>query len=62
MIPKEEIERIKSIPGEAMGASLKEDLRFILIKEGEEGLKRVEEELEKLGYPLKHNEIKTFHW
>jgi len=62
MIPKEELERITSIPGEAIGASIKEDLRFILMKEGEEGLKKVEDELEKLGYPLKYNEIKTFHW
>ena len=62
MLAKEEIEKLKQIPGEAIGASLKEDLRFILIKEGKEGLKRVEEELEKLGYPLKYNEIKTFHW
>ncbi|PIS38764.1 MAG: hypothetical protein COT34_02110 [Candidatus Nealsonbacteria bacterium CG08_land_8_20_14_0_20_43_11] len=62
MISNEELERIKNIPGEAIGASIKEDLRFVLIKEGTEGLKKVEDELERLGYPLKLKEIKTFHW
>jgi len=62
MIPREELERIKSIPGEAIGASLKEDLRFILMKEGETGLKRIEDELEKLGCPLEYKKIKTFSW
>ena len=62
MLPKEEIERISSLPGEAIGASLKEDVGFLLLKEGEEGLKRVEAELTKVSHPLQLKKIKTFHW
>ncbi len=58
IIPDEELKKIKEIKGEAIGASLKEDLQFILKKEGPEGLKKVEEELKKLGYSLKLAEIK----
>jgi len=59
---QEEIEKLKEIKGEVIGVSLKEDFQFILKKEGEEGLKKVEEEMEKLGYPLKFKEIKSFQW
>lgn len=61
-ISKEEIEEIKQVEGEVMGVSLKEDLQFIQEKEGEEGLKKVEDEMGKLGYPLKFEEIKNFQW
>lgn len=62
IIPDEEVKKIKEIKGEAIGASLKEDLQFILKKEGPEGLKKVEEEMKKLGYSLKLAEIKNFQW
>jgi len=45
--------------GEARGMSLKDDAAYALAKQGKEGLERVEEELEKVGCPIKYAEIKT---
>jgi len=62
MLSEDEIERIEETPGEIIGASLKEDIGFLIRKEGEKGVKRVEEELERIGHPLQLKKIKTFHW
>ena len=35
-----------------------EDIKFILKEEGEEGLKRLEEEMQRIGYPFNYKEIK----
>ena len=63
-ITKEDIEKLQleEVKGEVLGMALKEDLRFVLEKEGLEGLKKVENEMEKWGYPLKYKEIKDFQW
>ncbi len=55
-----EIEKIKETKGETLGISLKEDLECIMEKEGEEGLKKLEKELENYGYSLKYKEIKKY--
>ena len=62
VIAQEELAKIKQIKGEAIGGSLKEDFQFVLKKEGEAGLKRIEKEMEKFGCPLKMAEIKNFQW
>jgi hypothetical protein len=61
-ISHEDLEKIQKIEGEVIGASLQEDAQFIRQKEGEEGLKKLETEMAKLGYPLKLEEIKSFQW
>jgi hypothetical protein len=50
--------RIMAIKGQIRGLGLKHDLEYILKMWGEEGLKEVERELERLGYPLRYREIK----
>lgn len=57
---KEFIQNLMRIKGEMRGVVFKTDAEFILREKGREGLKKVEEELEKLGYPIKYDEIKTF--
>jgi len=61
---KEEFEKLdlEKIKGEVIGLTLENYFSFILEKEGEEGVRRVEDGLAQLGYPLKHKEIKNFQW
>lgn len=61
-ISQTEIEKIQKVEGEVIGTSFQEDARFIRQKEGEEGLRKLETEMERLGYPLKFKEIKNFQW
>lgn len=61
---KEEFEKLNpgKIKGEMIGLALENHFSFILKKEGKEGVKKVEEGLAQLGYPLKYEEIKNFQW
>ncbi len=58
IISKEELEEFSKVKGNVTGACILSDLEFILRKEGEKGLKRLEDTLANLGYPLKYSEIK----
>ena len=64
LIPNKEIEELMldKVYGEVIGLVLKEDLKFVLEKQGLIGLKKVEVEMERLGYPLEYNRIKIFQW
>lgn len=57
IIPKEEFERMMSAKGEIRGATLKAYADFIAKEEGEKALKRVENEMSALGYPIKYREL-----
>lgn len=46
------------IKGECRGVNLKNDADFVLKKKGKEGLRKVEEELERLGCPIKYKKIR----
>jgi len=59
---KEEIKRLISLPGELIGIGFIEDFDFLLREEGKEGVKKVEEAMAELGYPLKYRELKGFEW
>ncbi len=61
-INKEEIEKLIKIDVQARGVVFKTDTEYILAHEGEDGLKKLEEELEKLGYPIKYKEIKSMEF
>lgn len=50
------------IEGKARGGKFKDDLDFILKENGAEGLRRVEEKLAELGFPLKYKEIKEMEF
>ena len=63
IISKEEMNKYMSLKGETKGASFKGYGEFILKEEGEEGLKKLEETMAKLGHPIKYREMKemTFY-
>lgn len=58
IIPKEELDRLIKIKGEARGTSIKNTADFILKEEGKKGLDKLEETMAGLGYPIKYKEIK----
>ena len=62
MIPEKILEEIKKAEGEIIGSSLKADREFVIEKEGRGGLRKVEKEMGKLGYPLKQEEIEKYKW
>lgn len=61
-IIKEELGKLMAMPGQIKGASFKGDMEYILAKKGAEGLKAVERETEKLGYPIKYGGIEEADW
>lgn len=61
-ITKEEIEKLMEIKIETRGVVLKTDSEYVLAEKGEEGLKKIEEELEKMGHPIKYREIKSMEF
>ena len=58
-ITKEEIEKLMNKEIETRGVVLKTDSEYILEKQGESGLKKLEAELEEMGQPIKYQEIKS---
>jgi len=61
-LTKEIAKKLMEIKGEARGVVFKTDIEYILGEKGEEGIKKLEDELEKLGYPIKFKEIKTMEF
>ncbi|PIR71678.1 MAG: hypothetical protein COX89_00535 [Candidatus Nealsonbacteria bacterium CG_4_10_14_0_2_um_filter_37_10] len=59
---KEEANRLMKIKGNARGVTLQTHAEYILYKKGDEGLRRVEEKLKELGYPLKFKEVRPLKW
>ena len=59
IITKELAQQLMKAEGEGRGVHFKNDAEYILKKEGPEALKKVEEETERLGFPIKYGEIKT---
>lgn len=55
-ITDEEINKIINTEGEVRGVVFKTDRRFIFDKAGEEGIKKVERELEEMNCPFKYDE------
>lgn len=58
LISKERLEYLSSLPGEVKGMGMKTHADFILKEEGPEGLKKLEESMEEVGYPVKYEELK----
>jgi len=61
-LTKDIAKKLIEIKGEVRGAVFEIDREYVLKEKGKEGLKKVEEELEKIGYPIKYREIKTFNY
>ena len=58
IISKEKLKEIEAMEEKVTGDCLKNDLNFILKKEGKEALKKVEEAMREIGYPIEHKTIK----
>ena len=55
-------QRLKDFPGNVKGEVFRVHADYIRHKEGEEGVKRVEEKMSELGMPIIFSEIKSFEW
>lgn len=58
ILTKEKAQEIMKTPGEVRGVCLKVDMDFLKKEKGEDGLRRLEKELENLGYPFEYKNIK----
>ena len=58
-IAKETIEKLMKIEGETRGMALKDNFEYVLSRKGKEGLEKLENEMNNLGYPIKYKEIKV---
>ena len=61
-IKKEELENLAKIKGEVRGVVFQTDAKYVLAKEGEEGLKKVEEKIRDLGYKIDYRNTKAMDW
>ncbi len=62
MLKKEELDEFLKIKGRVKGVFLQTDFRYILEREGEIGLLKLEKEVDKLGYDLNYKEARAFEW
>jgi len=58
----EEIKKLMEAPGRVKGTSFKGEMEYILEKKGKEGIKVVEKEIKRLGYPIEYKKIKETEW
>jgi len=61
-VSKEEISEIVSNDGKVRGVVLYTDAEYIRRHEGEETLRRVEEETREMGFPIDYGEVKLMDW
>lgn len=59
IISKEELDELMSLGGKGRGVLFKTASKFILKEKGEEGLKKLEETITNLGYPIKFQKIRA---
>ena len=59
IISKEEFDEFMKIKGKVRGMSLRNIAAFVLKERGKEGLKKLEDTITRLGYPLEYRKIKT---
>ena len=60
IITKQEFEELMKLKGETRGVGFQTEAKFILKEEGEEGLKKLENEMTRLGFP--YDKIKTMEF
>ena len=61
-IKKEELDKLLRLEGEVRGAVFQTDAKNVLEKEGEEGLKKLEERVKSLGYNINYRSGKAIDW
>lgn len=52
-------QNLMKIDGKARGTTFKTDAEYVLREKGEDGLKKVEDRLSVLGFPIKYNDLKA---
>lgn len=62
MLTKQEANEFMKMEGKARGVEAKEDFEFVLQKKGKKGIKKVENRMAELGFPLKYKELKVMLW
>ena len=61
-ITKKEIKKLMEIPGEGRGVIFRCIADYVRERKGEEGVKRLEKEMENLGCPLDFDKVKNMAW
>jgi len=59
IISKEEFDELMRIEGEGRGLTFKNEAEYIFKKEGKSGLKKLEDTMVQLGYPIKYRKAKS---
>ena len=59
IISKEEVNELMKLKGQIRGAAVKEIIKYILKEEGKDGLGKLEDAMEKIGYSIKDKNIKA---
>lgn len=59
---KESADRLMAVEGKVRGEKFRTHAAYIGQKEGDEGLKAVENKMEEMGYPFKFEEIRSLDW
>ena len=62
MISEEEISEIVSTSGEVRGVVFCTDAEYVRRHEGEQALRRVEEETRAMGYPIDYSKVRVMDW
>jgi hypothetical protein len=62
MLLKEEADKIMGLAGKVRGVAFKTDAEYVKMYKGIEALKKVEEELAKLGYPFEYEKVNATDW
>ncbi|KPJ54722.1 hypothetical protein AMJ47_03765 [Parcubacteria bacterium DG_72] len=57
MLTKKQAEKLIKIKGESRGVNLKIDFEYVLEQKGDQALKKVEENMTLLGFPLRYKKI-----
>jgi len=61
-VTQEELKQLDIVKGNVVGIALIDDFKFIQNRKGIEGVKKIEEEMARLGYLLKFKDLKSFEW
>ncbi len=59
---QETVDKLKNFPGNVKGEFIRTHSEYIKYKEGEDGVKKVEERMKELGVEISFDEIKSFEW
>ena len=62
MLDKEELKKIFQLKGETRGVVFQTDAQYILMKEGEDGLKELEKRAAELGFKIPYRTVKPLDW